>query len=149
MPYVVQSDLAADIPPDFLLQALDDDGDGVQDAGLWDLIAQQVSDAIDGQIGVRYLVPLAPNIGLYPYTYGFPPIVANAARVLASEKLYGRRAVAGQANPWTSRANLIRGMLDKIAAGSMPLDPADNRKDPSASVITEPMQSVGGGRLTV
>jgi hypothetical protein len=108
MPYVLLSDLPADIPPDFLTQALDDDGDGVQDPGLWDLIAQQVSDAIDGDIGVRYAVPLVPNLGRYPLTNGFPPVIVNAGRTLAAEKLYGRRGTADQRNPWASRANAVR-----------------------------------------
>jgi phage gp36-like protein len=145
MPYVQQSDLTADIPPEFITQALDDNNDGVADAGLWDLIAQDVSDAIDMQIGVRYAVPLQPDgNGNYPTT------VVSAARILAAEKLYARRPAADMRNPWTARANQIRAMLDKIGAGSLPLDPSQQRQDPSASVVSSRLQTVPrGGRLAL
>lgn len=147
MPYVQQADIVVDIPPDFLTQALDDNGDGVADTGLWDQIAQLVSDEIDAQIGVRYQVPLVPNTGTYPLTNGFPPIVVNAARVLACEKLYGRRSIGEGRNPWTSRANATRTQLAAIGAGNFPLDPAENRKDPSASVVAGRMQTASHSRL--
>jgi hypothetical protein len=150
MPYVLLSDLPADIPPDFLTQALDDDGDGVQDPGLWDLIAQQVSDAIDGDIGVRFAVPLVPNLGRYPLTNGFPPVIVNAGRTLAAEKLYGRRGTADQRNPWASRANAVRSQLELIGKGKLPLDPNDQRADPSASIVTQRLQTVShGARLSL
>jgi phage gp36-like protein len=146
MPYVVITDLPADIPPDFLTQALDDDGDGVQDAGLFDLIAQQVSDAIDAQIGVRYDVPVPVDIE----TGNYPAIILNAARTLAAEKLYARRGTTDVRNPWTSRANAIRSQLELIGKGRLPLDPADARKNPSASVNSAPMQTVScNGRMSL
>jgi hypothetical protein len=149
MPYVVQSDLSADIPPQFLLQALDDDGDGVQDAGLWDLISQQVSDAIDAHVGVRYRVPLVPDEVKYPATSGYPPIIVNAARVLAAEKIYGRR-VGDEKNPWVGRANAVREQLSLISKGKLPLDPDDQRADPSASIITDRLQTQPcGSRLAL
>ena len=140
MPYVQQSDIVADIPPQFLLEALDDNGDGIQDTGLWDLIAQQVSDAIDGYLGLRYAVPIPP-LGDGSYF----PVILNAGRVLACEKLYGRRGQYADKNPWAARANAVRSQLNLISKGQLPLDPTENRKDPSASVQTSRMQTVPRG----
>jgi hypothetical protein len=145
MPYVQQSDLNADVPPDFQTQALDDDNDGVADAGLWDAIAQKVSDAIDAQIGMRYAVPLQPDMVAYPNTNGFPAIIVNAARILAAEKLYARRPMPQSGNPWRAQADGVRKQLDQIAAGTRPLDPEEQRQKPSASVITGRLQSVPQG----
>ena len=141
MPYVVLTDLPADIPPDFICQALDDNNDGQPDAGLWDLIAGQVSDEIDSFLGLRYAVP----IPVLAATGNYPAIVLNAGRTLAAEKLYSRRGQTDDKNPWSTRAQSIRATLRSIAKGDLPLDPTENRKDPSASVVTQPLQTVGRG----
>jgi len=139
MPYVQLSDLSAFLAPAFITQALDDNNDGVQDEGLWDLIAQQISDEIDGVIGVRYSVPLSNP----------PQTIVAAARVLAAERLFARRQQGEQKNPWTSRANAARAQLTLIGEGKLPLDPVDQRKDPSASVVTEPIRSAPGRGMAV
>ena len=55
MAYLTKADLDGLIPPQFLLEALDDDQDGQEDAGLWDKIAQQASRIGQG------LEPLTPG----------------------------------------------------------------------------------------
>jgi len=67
--------------------------------------------------------------------------------VLAAELCYQRRNFYGDANPWSARADGIRGtmgqkggqpgLLDHIADGSLPLTPEIVRKKPSVSVIVE------------
>lgn len=131
--YYAESDLAGMIPPDFLLQALDDNADGVEDAGLWASVAGQAGDAIDAYIGLRYSLPLAP-----PY----PSVVINAARVFTAELLYKRRGIKDEENPWSAQASQIRTLLKSISLGQSPLSPSLNRQDPSASIITQPLGTV-------
>ena len=139
--YCQESDLAGLIPPDFLLQALDDNGDGVEDVGLFATIEQLAEDAINAYIGLRYSLPLAP-----PY----PDVVVNAARVFTAELLYKRRGVTDDKNPWSAQAAQTRTLLKSISMGQSPLAPELNREDPSGSIVTEPLQSVSRrGRLSV
>ena len=130
MSYVNDSDLVGLIPPDFLTQALDDNGDGVADDGLLDLIIAQASEEIDGYIGRRYPLPL-----LTPY----PEVITSSAKALAAEALYKRRGIEDQKNPWSAKARSIRMLLQSIAQGTTPLSHTLNRQDPSASIVTEPM----------
>jgi phage gp36-like protein len=146
MPYVQFSDLPADLPPAFITQALDDDNTGNADMDLWATIAQQVSDAIDAKIGVRYSVPIQPD-----GNGNYPAVIAHAARTLAAEKLFARRQIADGKNPWAKQADAVRAQLDLIAEGKLPLNPTLQRQDPSASVVTEPIRSVprGGGATVI
>jgi hypothetical protein len=145
MAYVQLSDLAGSIPADFLTQALDDDGDGVADTGVFDGIASDVGNTIDGYVGLRYSLPLVPDFTLYPNTYGYPPVVTSAARVLSLDQLYKRRGTTDDKNPWSAQAGQIRTLLKAISLGQSPLAPELNRKDPSASIVTQPMRT-GRGR---
>ena len=138
--YCTESDLAGLIPPDFLLQALDDNGDGIEDTGLFNKIEQLAEDAIDSYIGLRYSLPLMP-----PY----PDVVVNAARVFTAELLYKRRGVTDDKNPWSAQAGQTRTLLKAISLGQSPLSPELNREDPSASIITQPMRSTPRGRDAV
>lgn len=130
--YCQESDFAGLIPPDFFLQALDDNGDGIEDAGLFNQIEQLAEDAIDAYIGLRYALPLVA-----PY----PVVVVNAARVFTAELLYKRRGVTDDKNPWSMQAGQTRTLLKSISLGQTPLSPELNRQDPSASVVTQPMKS--------
>ena len=128
MPYITQAEILSDIPPQTLLEALDDDGDGVADADAWDKVEAAAAEAIDGPLSQRYSTPFVT----------VPPFIKFAARVLVLEKLYLRRGLAGDANPWTSQAKGVRAKLDLIAAGKEPLSPEVNKPKPSISAITEP-----------
>lgn len=130
MAYCSYNDIAALIPPDFLVQALDDNGDGAADDGLFDTIEGLAEDDINAFLGVRYALPLDQ-----PY----PPVVVSAARALTCEKLYDRRGIGPDKNPWTAKANAARAVLKAISLGETPLAPDLNRADPSASIVTEPM----------
>ena len=137
MSYILQSDLEGAVPPDFLVQALDDNRDGVIDA--WDAVSAQACEAVDGVLGIRFAVPFSPA----------PAVVKRAARVFALELVYLRRGVKGDDNPWTAQADDIRKQLKAIAAGEMPLGPTINRQQPSVSVVTEPARtSSAAGHLS-
>lgn len=135
MRYVELTDLSALIPPATLTEALDDNGDGAADAGLFDGLSSQVSRDIDGRLGQRYLTPF-----VYPY----PALVVSAARIFAVEALYTRRNLTGDKNPFTAQADKWRDKLDLIGAGKEPLQPGQERARPSASAITEPAKTTPG-----
>ena len=141
MSYVEQADIEALIPADFLKQALDDDGDGEADSGVWDKVVAAVQDEIDGALGQKYAVPFAD-----PY----PAVVKAAAKVLTLWSVYQRRGFHGDANPWETEAKRQRDKLDKIGSGKDALTPDNLGKKPGGIVITEPSKLFDrGGNLMV
>lgn len=137
--YIVLSRLNAVMPPQFRVEALDDDKDGAADAGLFDEILSSVQDEIDGILGQRYAVPFSNPI---------PAIVADAATKLTAERLYLRRNFKDEKNPWSKPAADIRAALAEIAAGKRPLAPELGRKQPSASIVSEPAKTYSESGLT-
>ncbi len=127
--YIALTDLEGSVPPDFLVQALDDDRDGVIDA--WDAVCDQACEAVDGVLGSRFSVPFSP----------VPAVVKRAARVFALEIVYLRRGIKGEDNPWTAQADDIRKQLTAISEGKTPLGPSIERAQPSVSVVTEPAKT--------
>jgi phage gp36-like protein len=141
--YTTRAALGAIIPPQFVLQALDDDGDGVEDAGLFDQVLANAQQEVDGILGKRYATPFASPI---------PNLVGNATLIFVGEALYTRRGYGDEArpNPFAERAKDIRKQLVAISNGEGALSPDLDRKKPSASVITEPAKtSSATGRTTV
>lgn len=139
MGYVEQSDIEALIPAEFLRQALDDDGDGVADAGVFDKIVETVEEEIDAALGQKYSVPFAE-----PY----PAVVRLAAKILTLWSLYQRRGFHGEANPWETEAARQRKKLDSIGKGDDPLTPDDTGTKPAGVVVTEPAKTYDpGGNL--
>ncbi|HRJ48142.1 MAG TPA: DUF1320 family protein [Opitutaceae bacterium] len=130
--YTTLARINAVLPPQFLVEALDDDKDGVADPGVFDEVVASVQVEIDGVLGARYSTPFANPV---------PALVADAALKLTAEALYARRGFAEDKNPWAVRAKAIRTLLGEVAAGSKPLTPDLGRKRPSASVITSPAKT--------
>lgn len=128
MAYITQAEIASGLPPQFLLEALDDDGDGEIDAGLWDLVEAEAAEAIDGTLGQRFTVP---------FTAPLPAVVKRAARVFVLELLYKRRGTAAANNPWAKEADALRAKLDRIADGEEPLSPGANKTNESVTVVKE------------
>lgn len=128
MAYIEKEDLYAAIPRQLVDQALNDDGIAEADAGAWECVAAAVQKAIDGPLSQRYAVP---------FTGTLPSLVTLAAFVFAAELIYLRRAVSGDNNPWTDRADKMRDRLADVAAGKAPLGPDWDREKDSISVITE------------
>jgi phage gp36-like protein len=126
--YITIEDLAGEIPDAFLVEALDDNGDGLADAGAFDTIALKASGDVDALLSGRYSVPFTGTI---------PALVKQAARVFVLEMLYKKRGVADNANPWSTRANQLRSQLAAIANGTGSLDIKIPRAKPSGTVITE------------
>ncbi len=144
--YVSRSELTAAVPADLAGQLLGAGGDAT-----WTTIEAAVSRAIDGRLAARYAVPLPEPV---------PAIVRDAALVLAAEALYQQAGYFDAVNPWTKRAECIRGtvgqqggqegLLDRLAAGNPPLYAAAVQAPKrSAAAITEPAvtTSARGNRL--
>jgi phage gp36-like protein len=146
MAYAQLSDLAGLVPAEFLTQALDDVNAGVIDDTLFAQIQADVQTAIDAILGTRFSVPFIPD-----GNGNLPAFIFNAAKKLTAEQLYKRRGVADDKNPWTHECDNLRALMKAMALGQAPLDPGINRKDPSASIITQPMKSTprGGDTLSV
>ena len=132
MPYLVQSDLHALVPAAFVVEALDDDRDGLADTGAWDAVQAVASEAVDSRLGGRYPVP---------FTTPLPALVVEAARIFACEALYLRRGRSGDENPFTRRANDLRAKLDAIGQGEQPLTPGATRARPPISIIQTPART--------
>jgi phage gp36-like protein len=132
MSYILQSALKGKVPNDLLLQALDDNADGVEDDGVWDSIAADVDRAIDGRLEGRYTVPLAAPL---------PAVVAEAAIVFAAEAVYMRRGLAGDQNPWTKQADAFRKRLEAIGAGEQTLKNDLAPVKSGGAVISEPSRT--------
>ncbi len=126
--YILHEDLKGDIPDQFLMEALDDDEDGVADAGIFDQIESRARERIDGILGQRFTVP---------FTGPLPPIVKSSARILVLSALYKRRGLIEEKNPWAKEEVAVLKKLDAIASGEQALTPDKQRAKPSASVITE------------
>ncbi|WP_448579263.1 phage protein Gp36 family protein [Thermosphaera sp.] len=138
MVYVSQSDLDGLIPPQFLAEALDDNQDNHEDAGLWDKIAAQASGAVDALLGQRYRVPFTPP---------FPSLVTQAARVFAAYALYRRRGYTDDRNPFAKECERLSTKLSRIGQGLEPLTPEADRANASVSVIAEGAKTYAGGKL--
>jgi len=124
--YCTQSDIEASIPGPTLTDALDDDRDGIADAGVLDTIIAQASQAVDAYLSGLYATP---------FTYPVPPAVADAATVFACEMIYSRRPVAQ--NPFTKSADAWRARLEAIAKREQNLDVNIALANTPGAAITE------------
>ena len=139
MAYTIQAEIEPLLPAAELVQALDDDNDGLIDDGLWDSIAAAAAAAVDGKLGQRYATPFAEPL---------PAVVKEASKTFVMEMLFARRGVDAEKNPWTKRATEMRATLTYIATGDQPLAPEQTRPRPSVNVISEPSRTTDArGRL--
>lgn len=133
MAYHTRAAIEADIPPSFLLDALDDDRDTVEDAGLYDQIAENASEAVDAYLSARVETPIT----------GTPPaLAARASRIFCLEALYARRGFTAKTdppNPWAGLADAMRARLTRIADGTEPL--TVDASGPTVDVVTEPSRT--------
>ncbi|WP_395737419.1 phage protein Gp36 family protein [Prosthecobacter sp.] len=139
--YLQLTDLNGQIPPQFIIQALDDDNDGVIDA--WDAVREAVQSEIDAALEGRFVVPLTFS--------PMPRIINRAAVALACEMCYRRRGTADAENPWKGRADAFRKKLEAINMGDMKMASLPDTDaavvDPPASIITVDSGLGAPGRL--
>lgn len=136
MQYVTRQQVTALVPPMILNDALDDDGDGVEDPGLFDSIVCTQSLIVDGFLS-----------GLFPTPFANPPAKAQAAALsFVLENLYSRRAVAGAQNPFAKEANWWREHLQKVGNRELPFD-AQMPKAYPPGIVTEELSALEGSSL--
>ena len=143
MPYIVQSDLTPLIPEDWVGQALDDNDDGGEDAGLFTSIREAAEEAVNDVLSATYTVPIAS-----PENY---PTIKRATRYEAARICYERRGFKDEKFPHFKTWKMIWDKLEKIGAGDLPLGPGSGSNDqlakPRGTVITAPSKtySTSGG----
>ncbi|MDA3873225.1 MAG: DUF1320 family protein [Kiritimatiellae bacterium] len=139
--YTTEAQLTPLLPPQFLVEALDDDRDGAADANLLDAIIDAAGVEIDAALGQRYPVP---------FSAPFPALVSHSAKVLVLNTLYMRRGVSEKNNPWHAQAEAVRKHLKAVGKGDAPLTPETKKTRPPVSIITEPsrMHSSAGRIIT-
>lgn len=131
--YTTLEQVKAKLPLDFIIEALDDDKDGMIDSEVWEAVAADAADAVDGRIGQRYPTPLTGDI---------PAIARSASLLFVLETLYQRRGFGStENNPFLDSARAARAELSKIGAGDIPLTPTAQKPRPSVAVFREPART--------
>jgi phage gp36-like protein len=140
--YTTLEQVKAKLPFDFLVEALDDDKDGVLDAEVWTAVAEDAADQVDARLGKRYTVPFDPA--------ALEPIVKSSALIFVLETLYQRRGYGSETdNPYLVSARAARKELNQIGDGDVPLTPVMKRPNRSVAVISEPARtSSASGNLS-
>ena len=141
MAYIAQSDLKGLIPAEFIIEALDDNRDGIADADAWAEVVAEVQEAIDGPLSTRFPTPFAEPL---------PKIIKRCARLFAVERLFSRRGAAPDKN-LSDQISGAHALLRAIARGEAGLA-ADVKPIAShgGAAITEPSKThlTGGGLLS-
>lgn len=125
MAYTTQAKIEANLPPAFLVDALDDDRDGDADTGLLDAVIASADTRIDGILGQKYETPFSP----------VPAVVAEASLIFTLCALYRRRGIADDANPWAKRETQVEAKLNRIGSGAEMLTYETPKAKPSGKVI--------------
>lgn len=131
MAYTSRGAIVAKLPDRYVVEALDDDGDGEEDAGLLDTIIATGDTEIDGYLEGRYQLPLSPT----------PAKLATASLVIALEAIYYRRGLSREDNPWANRASEIRASLRRIQAGEENLFAGTEKAEAGVVVVAEPART--------
>jgi hypothetical protein len=132
--YTTLDQVQAKLPMDFITEALDDDKDGMVDTTVWDLVAADAAEQVDGRLGMRYATPFDPAT--------LPATAKSASLLFVLETLYQRRGFGTEeTNPFLTAARAARKELEAIGNGEKPLMPTAQRPRPSVAVFTEPART--------
>lgn len=133
--YVTRAEIeASGLPPKWLVEALDDNGDKAEDTGLLDAIIARASADVDGILGQRFAVPFATP----------PPVAARAARILVMATLYRRRLVPEDKNPYAKAEVDAVAKLTRIAVGDEPLMPGGAAGEADIACEPSPTHDAAG-----
>lgn len=126
--YVTEAEIETLIPGPYLIEATDDNRDGVADAGLLAQIIATGCVAVDAYLAGLYAVPFAAPV---------PAVAREAACVFVCEMIYARRGVSAADNSFSKRAEFWRGRLERIGKGLEPLDSTLARQFAPGAVVAE------------
>jgi len=133
MAYISITDITAYLSVTQLPNFTDDDRDGNPDPGLLDSIIEVAGNEVDGYLSSIYQTPFLTG----SISSSLPAKVRYATTIFTLEQLYARRDFIGVNNPYTQRADLIRGDLRLIGTGVAPLDSNLSRSfQPGFSVLS-------------
>ena len=102
-------DLIGDMPEQKIIEALDDDGDGLADESAFRAVLASANERAAAIFG-----------GNVPPQYSVA--AGHAVRVFCLDLLYRRRGTADEANPWTKLAEAQEARLRALAAGTEAID---------------------------
>jgi hypothetical protein len=132
--YTSQEQAKAKVPEAFLVEALDDDRDGMIDDDVWTAVAEEAADQVDARLGQRYAVPFPAD--------AIPAPARHASLLFVLETLYLRRGFGTEENnPFLNSARAARKELEAIGSGQKPLTPESQKPRPSVAVFTEPART--------
>ena len=130
MPYITRTQVEDKILPPILRDALDDDGDGLEDSGRFDSLVATASQEVDGYLAGLFTVPFADPA---------PPKVCQAALCFMLEAIYARRSVGvntSGGNPYATQANFWRAHLQKVGNRELPFDAGQAKAfSPGAALV--------------
>lgn len=130
--YVSLTDLEAKLPAVHLVDAFDDNNDGIADRGVVDKACEQASEEVDAYLVGRYTCPIdEPNA-----------LVRRAALLFALSIVYERRG-AEIPGPLASDLKAVQATLGKIQDNELSLDAAAESASGSGAVVTSPMATEG------
>lgn len=114
MGYVVRADIEAEFDDLHLLQALDDDGDGTEDAGLFNSLSASVDALVSSH------ADMVSQLGLptLPATF-----LRYCARIFMCALLIRRRGAVDEMNPFATPEKEIRSRLERIESGEIDVRP--------------------------
>lgn len=101
--------IEAEFDAQHLLEALDDDGDGLEDSGLFSSLAAQAAAEVDARAALVALAHPAPPAAF----------LERAGVACLCAMLFRRRGVADDQNPFAEREKKALETLDKLADGSI------------------------------
>jgi hypothetical protein len=138
--YIEIEDLKSLIPEGWVVQALDDDGDGDADTDRFDQVREAAEDAVNGVLSTSLTVPVES-----PASY---PFLKHVTRYEAARICYARRGYdvdSGKGFPHFMVWELAWKQLAKIGAGDLPLGPSSGdsgtRTNPRGAIITGPART--------
>lgn len=134
MAYVERSQVEDRVPPPVLNDALDDDGDGVEDEGRFDSLVASASAEVDGYLGGLFTVPFSEPV---------PAKVKAAALVFVLEMVYQRRAAEEGKNPFSGQAKWWREHLQRVGNRELPFDAATTKAFSPGAAVTEDVSANG------
>lgn len=127
MAYVTREQVAARIPPPVLNDALDDNGDGTEDDGLFDQVVAAASQEVDGYLAGLFTVP---------FTDPAPAKVKAAAFAFTCEAIYQRRNVPFP--DWLKlQVEFWRKHLTAVGNRDLPFDAAISKAFTPGAAVTE------------
>jgi hypothetical protein len=128
--YTLLAQVKAKLPYEFIVEALDDDRDGMIDDEVWQAVCEDAATQVDSRMGKRYPVPFDPA--------ELPPIIESSALMFVLETLYQRRGYGTEENnPFLSAARAARKELTEIGNGEQPFMPAAQKPRQSVMAVTE------------